>query len=473
MGSFAYLIGDYHVTNEQEVYKNILQLLNEGGMMQLKKASLFDKDIILIKQISESDETQEFHYNYFEDCGWESAYVKPNGKFGSNKKGGKQFSAVVCAVYLYMEMVSETPCIALTDGELISSYALGWINQVLGTKFTTTDRYINLWEKAQLINFEEDSEIFDDMLSDMERYHCNWGKTYGDFMAINYFQRNDELKAAVEKLEKEEEELPAEKRTLKIFDCIRITSHGVHEYMKTHTYEDVIEVPFNEEKIDEVRKNEDGFILFHFVPVQIFAEIIANETDKAFDEVWNDIKDKKYPYISMHNEDEKEDVVPENIETATFLHFTDFFPDKSLTGEKYILTDDDRIYWNANPSEKLSIWFDELKERYQKTEPKKIDIKEFIDLFAKADNIYRHIFPFSDMFYEFLTNLNDEQYQKTLILFDELIEENRETGSIINKVSVYWDLTDSRITCNDGRMKIKRYLALLANKEMRKKIFGF
>ena len=77
------------------------------------------------------------------------------------------------------------------------------------------------------------------------------------------------------------------------------------------------------------------------------------------------------------------------------------------------------------------------------------------------------------MFYEFLTNLNDEQYQKTLILFDELIEENRETGSIINKVSVYWDLTDSRITCNDGRMKIKRYLALLANKEMRKKIFGF
>ena len=119
-------------------------------------------------------------------------------------------------------------------------------------------------------------------------------------------------------------------------------------------------------------------------------------------------------------------------------------------------------------------WIDDLQKRYQEIESKMIGIEEFIGLFVRANVIYKKIYPFADMFYEFLTNLNDDRYQKSLLLFDELIEENRKNGETIKKATCSsWDHENTGIAFNEGRLKIKRYLALMANADMRKKVFRF
>ena len=44
---------------------------------------------------------------------------------------------------------------------------------------------------------------------------------------------------------------------------------------------------------------------------------------------------------------------------------------------------------------------------------------------------------------------------------------------IIEKAKYSWDLTSRNVTHNAGRLRLKRYLAVMANKKLREKYFGF
>ena len=55
----------------------------------------------------------------------------------------------------------------------------------------------------------------------------------------------------------------------------------------------------------------------------------------------------------------------------------------------------------------------------------------------------------------------------------EIAEENREEGKIIEKARSSWDITSRNVTHNIGRLRLKRYLAVMANKKLREKYFGF
>ena len=467
MGSFAYLIGYYNSSDKQDARRNILKILHEGGMMELSQVSLFDKDVVLIKSIN--SETKYFDFNYFEDYIWETALLTKDGDFSSEKKGSRQFSKVICAVYVYMELISETPCIAVEDGELIDSHVIGWINHVLGTNYTVADRYQNLWEKLELIKTRK--QLYEDILYDISGYNAMNTYTYRDLMAYMYLYRNDILQEAEKKMEDEETENHVEesKRAIKLTNLAIVVRTAIKEYKEEHSYEDLINFPFDK----NINQNPDiikGLKFFRFIPPQVYASIVANEMDKSFDEVWNDFKDKDYPYICGKSGGEE---TPLYIKTSDYLNIRPvrFAEPKA---KPYTLTDDDRIFWNAQPSVKMQNWIDGLQTRYQEIEPKMIGIEKYIDLFMKANSIYKKIYPFADMFYEFLLNLNDKRYQKALLLFDEVLEENREKGEVINnRTFSSWDLEDTSITFNEGRMNIKRFLALMANKEMRKKIFGF
>lgn len=67
----------------------------------------------------------------------------------------------------------------------------------------------------------------------------------------------------------------------------------------------------------------------------------------------------------------------------------------------------------------------------------------------------------------------DKRYIAAVRLLEEVSRENMEKGKIIEKVRVYWDITGRDITHNAGRMAMKRYLSVMANRKLRKKYFGF
>lgn len=69
-------------------------------------------------------------------------------------------------------------------------------------------------------------------------------------------------------------------------------------------------------------------------------------------------------------------------------------------------------------------------------------------------------------------NNKDIHYFAALKLFEKILDENWETGKIIQSVES-WSTASKNVICNEGRITVKRYLSVLANKKLRVKCFGF
>ena len=96
-----------------------------------------------------------------------------------------------------------------------------------------------------------------------------------------------------------------------------------------------------------------------------------------------------------------------------------------------------------------------------------------INVLNKAEACYKRVFAFQNMFYEFLENSKDVRYISAIKLFNYIIEDKKQDGQIIEKVSGYWSNASKSVTFNEGRVTIKRFLSLMANKVLREQYFGF
>lgn len=97
----------------------------------------------------------------------------------------------------------------------------------------------------------------------------------------------------------------------------------------------------------------------------------------------------------------------------------------------------------------------------------------FLSLLEEINQYYTRILPFQSMFYEFLQKGNVKVYRAAIELLRELSEENKEDGKIIEKIEHSWYVASRNVTHNIGRLRLKRYLSVLANLELRKQYFGF
>ena len=94
-------------------------------------------------------------------------------------------------------------------------------------------------------------------------------------------------------------------------------------------------------------------------------------------------------------------------------------------------------------------------------------------LLKDIDNKYHRIFAFADMFYEFLNHSDQSEYQAAIELLKALAEENEEAGRLPENAERYWSMLEYKSVHNIGRLRIKRYLSLLANKKLRQKYLEF
>ena len=79
---------------------------------------------------------------------------------------------------------------------------------------------------------------------------------------------------------------------------------------------------------------------------------------------------------------------------------------------------------------------------------------------------------FHDMYYEFVVYGHKKEYRSAVILLYTLYEEYKEFGERMSEIRDWW-FAPKKLKCNEGRMRIKRYLSLLANKKLRNKYLGF
>ena len=99
--------------------------------------------------------------------------------------------------------------------------------------------------------------------------------------------------------------------------------------------------------------------------------------------------------------------------------------------------------------------------------------KGFLELLVEIDQYYKRIYPFQSMFYEFIQKGDKAEYRAAIKLLKEIADENRAEGRIIEKIKYSWDLTSRNVTHNIGRLRLKRYLSVMANRKLRKQYFEF
>ena len=100
-------------------------------------------------------------------------------------------------------------------------------------------------------------------------------------------------------------------------------------------------------------------------------------------------------------------------------------------------------------------------------------IESFIILLEKICSYYKRIYPFKTMFYDFYQNSEKKEYRAAIALLKMLYEENKEDGKIIEYARENWDMVSKNVTQNIARLRLKRYLSVMANTKVRKKYFGF
>lgn len=504
MGTFAGYTGKMKIAEEKRACfgRQMMKLLNYGGMMRPEQVSMFGRELILISPVELSREGKvNFWYNYFEESRWEDAGFDANdSRFYSNKIGGCEFSDVVLTAYMLYEMYDEKPGFAECNGEIIDPlFYIGWLNHILGTEFSMKKRY-NLWENAEHIAFDRIDYEDPFSRSELESLIPNrllkaaGGTELSDLFYIIY---------GTETLQ--QDHLVPLSYPDDVYQCKKALM-DFREVCGADFFEQLLR--FLQMDRSRREKTTDTSLsglarLSLFLPARVFVYLAAEIEQKPFWKLWKEWKERVYhdeqmkQYASkelMEQREEWREAIVPKIRTSEFLRQDSWFtfcdtPEELAGKGNYYLTDDDRLFWwdgtdEVVISEETNDWLESLADRHRKL----MDlpdagcgndfegsnfIKDFMILLDDICSYYKRIYPFRAMFYDFIQNSEKKEYKAATALLRMLHEENKEEGKIIEYANREWDMVSKNVTQNIARLRLKRYLSVMANARVRKKYFNF
>lgn len=510
MGTFGDYSGEMCISEDkkEEFTENILKLLNYGGMMQFDKVCIYGQEIVLVKPV-EMDQNGEahFHFNYFEDDAWESAgYEAGNTRFFSGKIGGREFCDVVTAVHFLYELYDEETGAAMIDGEIVEGSAyIGWINHILGTDFSMKKRF-RLWDHfeqycLERLKYHESGntdEGYD--MRDVVPASLYWALGGCEFADICYIRNGTETLC--------KEELVAGSYPEAVYKC----KEALEQYFDSSTDDETERIRNIWELVKSDRKIRENILgnvqeqgihaiaeMSLKLPARMLVYLACEINERDFWITWKELYKEAYKdeIMSQYASDEliaeRMTAIESSVErvaTSEFLcddgPFTFWGNPKELKGKpNYYISDDDRAFWwdgseEVVLSEEMEGWLADLsKQHKQLTEEVASEnwdreslLRKMIAVLAEIDAYYKRVFSFQNMFYEFLQNGTDRRYIAAVRLLEKLAEENKAAGKIIERVTG-WDITSKNVTHNAGRMAMKRYLSVMANRKLREQYFEF
>ncbi|MBD5393238.1 MAG: hypothetical protein HDR23_01405 [Lachnospiraceae bacterium] len=502
MGTFGGYTGSMNIPEEKrdEFARQVIRILNYGGMMQFERISMYGHDMALLKPVELYPRGKvDFHFNYFEDDSWETAgFDADRGYFYSGKIGEREFCDVVTAVHFLYEAWDEELGFTEINGDIIDDcHYTGWINHLLGTKFSMKKRF-RIWDNVEKYALERVGEYEDPTVGEVMQF-IPIGMRYGaggvEFSDLMYIMHGTE---SLTEGEIEPDTYPADvygcKKALEVFLRKNQEKDAVSQI-----WELIKKTRCEREKIKDIELLDIGrFSLI--LPAKVIVYLTAEIKEESFWERWKEMHETVYhdeimkEYTSQKLKAKRKKFIEKPIlpvRTSEFLHQDGYFifydtPEELKGKPNYYISDDDRLYWwdgtdEVILSEKMDNWLRNLAHSHKEIsqnmvgEPENANdfLKNFLMLLVEIDQYYKRILPFQNMFYEFLQNGSKTEYRAAVKLLKKISDENKEEGKIIEKVKYSWDLTSRNVTHNAGRLKLKRYLSVMANRRLREKYFGF
>lgn len=497
MGSFAYYRGSSVIPEEnKDIFaKQMRRILDLGGMMGFAEVKMFDKSILLLRPVSQmTGKELHFHYNYFEERGWESAgFDSERSDLWSGKIGDAEFSDTMTAAYMLYELYLPEYGFAMKDGDLVeASQTAGWLNQILGTRFSLGKR-AELWSCIeQSMDSKYRDQLSEHLLKELipiNRRDAVGSTDLADLLYIIYGTGH-----------LSEEKVTAGSYPADVLRCKRELLLFLQSDADVETLWALLEKPYAERC-----KIKTGMLapiaqLTLEMPARVFVYLTAEIQKLNFWKSWETLSAKVYhderprPYVSetLAEWRRKKMLEPfEPVRTSSYLRQDDWFTfedtPKELKGRpNYYLSDDDRLFWwdgsdEVRISEKADTWLTECSAEHRKIMETGVksnnsisDLRGFIDLLDEVNDYYWRIFPFETMFYDFVENIYKLEYRAAIQLIRETAnsEKNRKAGEIIRAYERQ-EMKSKNVVGNEGRLEVKRLYAVLANRPLRKKYFDF
>ena len=496
MGTFAHLFcdetGSIPESKKAEFIERIGKLFHAGGMMNVTCVHMYEKKIPMFHKVTIHNDEMVFRYNYFEDDAWEDAgFNKDNCYIWSGKIGWSHFRLAMISAYVLKELYYDGVAVTHADGETITSWAfVGWINYLFNEKYHVknfdpwklfeTLHYCDGYEKEYLMDFDFGNTRYafigrceiDAILNGIQDMIQRYDSSKKDVLEEAAF---DNMRSLITQLKKYKDlSTQADGVQLKELKSI------IRAYYETDNPK------FYNSPADELLKNILIHLFFCDAPA-LAIKTISELYNKDFWELWDTIKDvvHRKSMILYNNNDRY--VLP--LPTHKLFH---------------ISQDDMIYYWEENGdiefSPTLLKWFDSLKKQYDEIAKSEFYIKHplkyIINLLDEAYEEYYQICTFAEFFEETIEHLNDARYLSLWKLFDQMVHdpELKKAGDVIfvpdgpeheneglhywgeqpkRRLTGYWHHMESNKKFNKARQTLRRYLALVANKPLRYKVFGF
>ena len=489
MGAFAMVIKSSKVVVPQEKRKELgeklYKLMTLAGMMEEGRFSLYGTIYRTLKPIQFNDDGFYFSYNYFEEDTWEDAgYDEKKGRFWSSKLGHRQFALGILAGYALE--CAYLPCLSAIDYDGSVSTGrpyLMWANTALDEHYTTQNG--DPWEIYLLLR-----ELGQETYYSAKDFSSYWYTAIGFKGLMDIIAVTEGIQAVLDELGQEQykEENDEEyqyrlgRKANVEFMIQTITQFKEESNMSVQEqYEyliglvrDVFTDQDNEQtrgKYDERNIFQMYCIIMAYKYTAVLGKIIADVYEKDFWEVWDRIKD-----VAKR----------ETIKSQTYDYPTEEF---------FQVSKDDLIYfWTKEKpiefSEDLQAWLQGLKSRFDQIMAEGVNmqfpfrrIKATLDF---AQEHYVRIYVFDDFMNETMDYITDARFIALWQLFDEVLHdpENLKAASVLFEIADpnwvgssrkcdQWGCLSSEDKFNKGRQAMRRFLALVANRDLRNKVFGF
>lgn len=455
MGTF---LGDYGGTEIpenklEECTQHVLRILDVGGMMDIEEVSLYGRRLVLLRkpEIDTDSNSVCFCYNYFENDCWETAGYHPeNGCFVTNKVGTRQFNLICRAVYVLLEFYDESFRISEEDGHVYDAQSvLGWLNFLFDEAYTNA-RVLDLWKIYRLL---PDYRRSDDLLrllplSQLESVSHRGLLKYLAVVRPNLFER---FVAEAEK------EPLAPDGTIPISLCFSALKNSIQEIVeldgqppeeKLSMLKEILTGKITVQDLDGQTPYQAFSLLSAGMAPEFSVKYMADRFQLDFWELWAELE----PLIPNRPE------TPENLTPLEPIA-------KLSTADFLCCSDDDRAWWwrpdgDVQFSEEMYRWLGQLKAELgglisdEVPNPKAFP-RFLVETLAGVAKAFPKVIPFQKMFYDFLAHADDPGTWVAVRLLENLKDR-------------YLAEQDP-----DGAQKLRRYLAVLGNLELRKEIFGF
>ena len=500
MGKYVWYSGaaDYPLEKRKRIKENILKMLDAGGMMQIESVKNNNHELYVLSK-PEKDQNNRilWNFNYFEDDMWEAASLDCNNlQIYSNKVGNAEYKDVMLALYMLEELEDSDIGFTMCNGDIVSEEKyVGWINQILGTNYSFRKRF-NLWENMEwYIENEKCEEMHISMNELFELIPKN----------LRYAAGGTELADLLWIINGTSSLLPknveSNSYAYDIWKCQRAIQEIFIKDLEDEEEKilSLLQMPRNRRRsvMDPVMKKLAKFTLF--LPARIILFLYTEFTGDNFWEIWSAIKSDVYHDEKMKKYASKElelyrkiliegPITP--VITSDFLRQDGYFtfwetPSELVGEENYYISDWDRLYWwgkieDVEITEEIDIWLNMLVKEYEmilkgkEQETENAFVDHIFNTMEYLNSFYGRIYLFKEFYNALLNNSHEVRYQAILDLLDKFGEKNKEIGRVYQKYgNKEWCILSKNLKCNRGRMEIKRIIGVMANKELRKKYFGF